>query len=81
LGWRGRFSETQIEKFAEANVVLAIAGNKADQQEGRFNNAQVLEYCAAKGIEHTEVSAKSGDGVDNVFKSLAEKLTKVHPKA
>jgi hypothetical protein len=31
-------------------VVVAIAGNKADQPEGKFNNAKVLEYCAAKGI-------------------------------
>jgi 50S ribosomal subunit-associated GTPase HflX len=62
-------------------VVIAIAGNKADQQEGKFNNSQVLEYCAAKGVEHLEVSAKTGDGVDLVFQNLAEKLTKVHPKA
>jgi 50S ribosomal subunit-associated GTPase HflX len=61
--------------------VVAIAGNKADQQEGKFNNSKVLEYCAAKGIEHSEVSAKSGDNVEAVFRNLAEKLTQVHPKA
>lgn len=70
----------QVEKFAESNVVVAVAGNKADQQ-GKINNAKVLEYCAAKGIEHMEVSAKSGDNVEAVFKNLAEKLTKMHPKA
>ena len=48
--------------------------------EGKFNNQQVLDYCTSKGIEHRQVSAKTGDSVDMVFKSLAEKLTKVHPK-
>jgi hypothetical protein len=38
-------------------------GNKSDQTENRFNNSQVLEYCTTKGINHTEVSAKTGDGV------------------
>lgn len=70
-----------MEKFAESNVVIAIVGNKADSTEGRFNNSQVLEYCAAKGVEHTEVSAKTGDNVELIFRNLSERLTKVHPKA
>ena len=44
-------------------MVISIVGNKADQTEGKFNNAKVLEYCAAKGIDHSEVSAKNGDNV------------------
>jgi hypothetical protein len=31
LGRIGKNSFIQVEKFAEANVVLAIAGNKSDQ--------------------------------------------------
>jgi hypothetical protein len=42
---------------------LAIAGNKSDQLDGKFNNAHVLEYCAAKKIDHFYASAKTGDGV------------------
>lgn len=31
---------TQVEKFAEANVVISIAGNKSDH-DGKFNNTTV----------------------------------------
>lgn len=69
----------KVDKFGEEKVVITLAGNKSDQ-EGKFNNQHVLEYCNSRGYGHVEVSAKSGDNVDLVFKSLAEKLTKVHPK-
>lgn len=61
-------------------MVISIAGNKIDSSEGKFDNSRVLEYCAAKGFEHTEVSAKTGQNIELVFKNLAERLTKVHPK-
>ena len=40
----------------------------------------MTEYCNSKGYEHTEVSAKTGDGVEEIFKKLSVSLTKVHPK-
>lgn len=44
-------------------MVAVIAGNKSDTTDGRFNNQKVLDHCAAKGLTHIEVSAKTGDNV------------------
>jgi len=57
-----------------------MVGNKTDQTDNRFNNAHVIEYCKSKGISHSEVSAKTGDGIEAAFRGIAEKLTSVYPK-
>jgi len=48
-----------------------MSGNKADQVEGKFNNQKVLDYCKSKSMSHCEVSAKTGDGVEQMFRDLA----------
>ena len=80
MGRRSKILLTQVEKFGEEKVVIALVGNKSDHTEGKFNTDAVIEYCNSKGYENTEVSAKTGDNVEKVFRSLAEKLTTVHPK-
>lgn len=70
----------QVEKYGQENVVIAVAGNKSDQTQGKFDIEQVDQYCTSKGYQHLGVSAKTGDNVEELFKKLSESLTKVHPK-
>lgn len=69
-----------MEKYGEPNVIMSILGNKCDMEDNKINTDRILEFCKAKGINHYEVSAKTGDSVYNSFEELSKKLTQIHPK-
>lgn len=53
------------------NVILRIIGNKADEKDPK----SVLEYLKTKNIEiYDVVSAKTGEGVHELFIDLAKNL-------
>ncbi len=59
---------------------MSIIGNKSDMEDNRINTDRIHEFCKNKGISHYEVSAKTGDSVQNSFEELSKKLTQIHPK-
>jgi hypothetical protein len=62
-------------------VHLAVLGNKSDLDELRkVEKGEVEGYCKSKNIKHIEVSAKSGDHVNQAFQEISEVLTKLYPK-
>lgn len=52
-------------------MVIAVAGNKSDQTENKINTEPVLDYCNSRNYDHVEVSAKTGDNVEELFKRLS----------
>jgi len=59
-------------------TVLFLVGNKKDidLSARRVETAFASKFAADHGMMFTEVSAKTGDGVADLFRDLAEELAK-----
>ena len=69
----------EIQKRGDPNVVIALAGNKADMEGKRkvqYEEAQ--QYANDNEIMHMETSAKTSLNVRNLFVEIAKKLPKNH---
>ena len=55
--------------------MLSIAGNKSDLDRHRVVPRQeAADYAASVGAHYAETSAKTGQGVDDLFGEIIEKL-------
>ncbi|AQZ09794.1 YPT52 (YKR014C) [Zygosaccharomyces parabailii] len=66
-------------KVGEDDLVICLVGNKLDLCEGEatpkaVDSKQAQEYAQEQGLLFHEVSAKTGEGVKEVFQSIGEKL-------
>ena len=67
----------ELQRRGEAGVVIALAGNKADNKEARKVSAEdVKEYAAENNCLCMETSAKTGMNVKELFVAIAKKLPK-----
>lgn len=75
----------ELKKQAPEGIVVALVGNKADLSEQReVDEAEVEQYLellaqeaeqdGSKAVIHKECSAKSGEGVLDIFNSIARAL-------
>mmetsp|Transcript_16898 Transcript_16898/g.21858 ORF Transcript_16898/g.21858 Transcript_16898/m.21858 type:complete len:197 (+) Transcript_16898:100-690(+) len=67
----------ELQRRGDQNVVIAMAGNKADLESRRkvdFNEAN--EYAEENGILHMETSAKNSNNVKDLFVEIAKSLPK-----
>lgn len=70
----------ELQKRGDPNVVIALAGNKADCEEKRAVPKQEVEtYAADNGLIYMETSAKTGTNVKEIFVGIANKLPKSQP--
>jgi len=64
----------ELKKILGEDIVIALAGNKADMEKSRNVDAkQVLEYVGAIGASHQLTSAKVGTGVNEAFTDLLKR--------
>jgi len=57
------------------DIVLTIAGNKADLERQRVVSKQDgMDYAASVGATYHETSAKLGRGIDDVFSGMGRRL-------
>jgi len=71
----------ELQRRGDPNVVIALAGNKADLESRRkveFEEAN--SYAEENGILHLETSAKNANNVKALFVEIARKLPKNPPQ-
>jgi small GTP-binding protein len=71
----------ELQRRGDPNVVIALAGNKADLEGRRkvqFEEANA--YAEENGILHLETSAKNSNNVKSLFVEIAKKLPKNPPQ-
>lgn len=67
----------ELQKRGDPNVVIALAGNKADCEDKRaVQKDEVNNYAAENGIIYMETSAKTALNVKEIFVGIAQKLPK-----
>ena len=58
------------------DFVMALAGNKCDTEPGerRVTKDQAIDYSRNHGMEYQETSAKTGEGVRELFGRIAQRI-------
>uniref|UniRef100_A0A8C4Z583 RAB5A, member RAS oncogene family, b n=1 Tax=Gadus morhua TaxID=8049 RepID=A0A8C4Z583_GADMO len=72
----------ELQRQASPNIVIALAGNKADLANKRtldFQDAQ--SYADDNSLLFMETSAKTSMNVNEIFMAIAKKLPKSEPQA
>ncbi|KNE60906.1 small GTP-binding protein domain [Allomyces macrogynus ATCC 38327] len=70
---------TEVRQYCGKNGVLTcIVANKCDMAERVVTTDEAIEYAKAHDAEYREVSAKTMDGVKDLFDSFAEQVAR-HP--
>merc|ERR1719198_293016 len=71
----------ELQRRGDANVVIALAGNKADLDSKRkVDYEEAHAYAEENGILHLETSAKTAVNVKQLFVAIANKLPKNPPQ-
>jgi small GTP-binding protein len=67
----------ELQRRGDPNVVIALAGNKADLENRQKVSLEEAEaYAEQNGILHLVTSAKDGTNVKTLFVEIAKKLPK-----
>ncbi|XP_077359433.1 ras-related protein Rab-5C-like [Festucalex cinctus] len=72
----------ELQRQANPNIVIALAGNKADIADKRaVEHQEAQEYADENGLLFMETSAKTALNVNDIFVAIANKLPKNEPQA
>ncbi|GMM33226.1 Rab family GTPase [Saccharomycopsis crataegensis] len=72
----------QNSNNANKNMVIALVGNKSDlESERKVDKLQAFEYTREEGLLFFEVSAKTGEGVRDVFDHIAKSLAESYEES
>ena len=66
---------TELKAF-NPNTVIVIAGNKADLRKYDISTEIALKYTEEINAKHFYTSAKSGEGLNELFNSITTDLAK-----
>lgn len=70
----------ELQKQGNPNLVMALAGNKADVAAKRKVEAEEAEtYAKENGLFFMETSAKTAQNVNELFYEIARRLPKARP--
>lgn len=61
-------------KAFNKNTVLAIAGNKIDLNKFDVEKDEVLKFSEEQGAKHFYTSAKTGEGLDEIFLYISKEI-------
>ena len=71
----------ELQRRGDPNVIIALAGNKADLETRRKVSLEDAEaYAEENGILHVVTSAKEGTNVKSLFVEIARRLPKNPPQ-
>lgn len=68
----------ELQRRGDPNVVIALAGNKADLTTRQVKTEEAQEYAAENEIFYIETSAKDSMNVVETFTEIAKRLPKHH---
>ena len=61
----------ELQRQADPSIVIALCGNKTDLEERRqVTQEEAQKYADEEGLMWGETSAKTGQGVQDIFTSL-----------
>ncbi|KAL0230384.1 hypothetical protein PCE1_003944 [Barthelona sp. PCE] len=63
-----------LEKHCESDFVLEIAANKIDCDDWQVTQEEIEAFVKEYNLTYTFTSAKTGQGVDEVFQTVATKV-------
>ncbi|WWD00741.1 hypothetical protein V866_007676 [Kwoniella sp. B9012] len=65
----------ELQRQADPSIVIMLVGNKLDMELQRKTPREMGErFAQEEGLLFAEASAKSGDGVEDLFMEIAKKL-------
>jgi len=65
----------ELQRQADPSIIIALCGNKIDLSSRRQVTAEeAKKYAEEEGLMWCEASAKTGEGVQDVFMAIAKKL-------
>ena len=65
----------ELQRHADANITIALVGNKLDLEERRaVPTEDGAKYAESEGLMFLETSAKTPTNIDKLFKDVANKL-------
>lgn len=68
----------ELKRRGDPNVVIQLAGNKADLVAKRVvETDEAKEFCAAEGLQYIETSAKDATNVERAFLDVARRVPRV----
>lgn len=74
--WINQMNENASNSGEGSNFVMALAGNKCDLDPSliKIPLQTAVDLARKNNMIHAETSAKSGKGVQELFKKIAEKI-------
>merc|ERR1711973_374073 len=71
----------ELRRMVGSDISLVIAGNKVDLERKRNVEREMAEeFAASVNAIHVHTSAKNNEGIDGLFMTLAETITKLKDK-
>ncbi|EMD42326.1 GTP-binding protein RAB5 [Gelatoporia subvermispora B] len=70
----------ELQRQADPSIVIALCGNKSDLAARRqVSQEEAKKYADEEGLMWGETSAKTGEGVTDIFTAIAKKLPQTAP--
>jgi GTPase SAR1 family protein len=66
---------TELKAF-NPNTIIVLAGNKADLRKFDIDRETVMQYAEEINAKHYYTSAKTGEGLNELFNSITNDLAK-----
>lgn len=64
----------ELQRYLPAETPIIITGNKCDIQSRQIPLEEAERYAMSVGSQHFSSSAKTGTGVNDLFRNLTEKI-------
>jgi len=70
----------ELQRQADPSIVILLCGNKSDLEARRqVSKEEAQKYAEEEGLMWGEASAKTGEGVNEIFTTIAKKLPLTAP--